>query len=177
MIGMISPFIQNLGKAKGFSQDEQLVLQIALGGILGNKGGSMGSMGSMGSKGQSNPFVSMAMTLAALLVTHQALTKMGVSQSLQQGSGPNQVSPQTLGLAANMTALQSVQSAQSYQSPQKIAPTYPLQAAMGSLTNPSLNSLSQSQQTQQSLSALPTITQAQKQKSQPTPLYAHPSNP
>lgn len=34
---MISPFIQNLGKAKGFSQDEQLVLQIALGGILGNQ--------------------------------------------------------------------------------------------------------------------------------------------
>ena len=202
---MISPFIQNLGKAKGFSQDEQLVLQIALSGILGNKGGSMGGMNTMGGMGgmggsKSNPFLSMALTLATLLVTHQALQKMSVSQGLQspgqgqgQGGAINRVSPQSLSLAANMASAPSGAGPQPLASPQKIAPLIPhtpttpttpttplitgLQAAQNSLTLPSINSLAQSQQAQQALAAMPTINQSQKQKSQISPLYPSPSNP
>ena len=49
---MISPFIENLGKAKGFRQDEQLVLQIALGQLLGSQaGGLLGLLGLMGLMG------------------------------------------------------------------------------------------------------------------------------
>jgi hypothetical protein len=177
---MISPFIQNLGKAKGFSQDEQLILQIALGGIMGNRGGSMGGLG-LQSKPQSNAFTSMAMTLATLLITHQVLQKMSISQGLSSGNKINQVSPQTLSLASNVSAMNPInnnghQSYQSYQGPQKIAPLVPmpLQPAVASLTNPSMNTLSQSQQAVNNLSAMALPTLNKSQKSGPTPLFPSP---
>lgn len=158
---MISPFIQNLGKAKGFSQDEQLVLQIALGPLLDNRGGgTMGSMGmgstsmgstSMGSTGmgfpgaKSNPWFSMIATLATLLVAHQTLQKMNIARGLATNpSSPNNsgsVSQQTLQLASNMA---SVGNRGQSSVPMKIAPAIPLgqlQNASNCLINPSHKTL------------------------------------
>jgi len=177
---MISPFIQNLGQAKGFNQDEQLVLQVTLGSLLGNNAGpnarnasnqSRSGSNSLGNKIASNPWMAMITTLASLLVTHQALQKMGIAQSLSNPNGLNQVNNQTLGIATNMSTLNPFSNQNQATNPKPpiaIAPMYPLKALSGahnSIQAPSLNTLSASMATFDKLVTVPSH-----QKAGPKPL-------
>jgi len=152
---MTNALIQNIAKAKGFDQDEQLILQIALGGILGgnNSGGGLG-MG-MGSsypynRRNSDPWMGMIMTLAGLLLAQKAMQKASVAQSLNPRNGTPTIGQSALSLAKMLTSSPPSNSSSPTQNQN------PLQQAQTSLTNPNSQNLQNSNNT---LSALQSLSQ------------------
>jgi len=140
---MTNALVQNISKARGFDPQEQLILQIALGGILGgNNGGGMnygstyGPRGGYGSRAKQDPWMSMIMTLAGLLLAQKAMQKASVAQSLNPQNGTPTVGQSALSLAKMLLTGPSPTQSQA-----------PLQQAHNSLTNPTAQNLQSSNNT------------------------------
>jgi hypothetical protein len=128
---MTNALVQNIAKAKGFDPQEQLILQIALGGILGgNNGGALGMGARPSYNKQSNPWMGMITTLAGLLLAQKGTPTIGQS---------------AMSLAKMLISSPSQGQPNPTQTPiQKIAP---LQQAQASLTNPTAQTLQNSSNT------------------------------
>jgi hypothetical protein len=142
---MANQLISGIAKANGFTPEEQLILQIGLSPMLNAMGGTGGG-GGMGRTrgGQSNPFISMAMALAGLMLLEQQLKKQAVSQNLNPSKGPATVGGAVINLAqlllGNSSASTGTQApTQVAKPPLKLTPA--LTAAQVSLNNPSMTSM------------------------------------
>lgn len=148
---MTNALVQNIAKAKGFDPQEQLILQIALGGILGgNNGGGMGMGMGVGSRPtynqQSNPWMGMIMTLAGLLLAQKAMQKTGVAQTLNPQNGTPTIGQSAMALAKMLISSPS-QQGQPNLAQAPIQAIAPLQQAQASLTNPNNQNLQNSNNT------------------------------
>ena len=143
---MTNALVQNIAKAKGFDPQEQLILQIALGGILGgNNGGALGMGARPSYNKQSNPWMGMITTLAGLLLAQKAMQKTSVAQTLNPQNGTPTIGQSAMSLAKMLISSPSQGQPNPSHTPiQKIAP---LQQAQASLTNPTAQTLQNSSNT------------------------------